>query len=561
MGMLGVASCSDNVDGELKPTANERLLQLSAEGQSTSDNGRDQAIKLNDLGAGSTEIKVNVTCNTLWKVEVSGNSGWCSVDVARGEGNGEFTIAINNNRGADRHCTVSVSQIDNEGNDYNKDGNVAEIDIAQVGSEVYITPSSLDMFPAENPKDQEFDIVANAEWTLSVRAEGETTVNFITISPIEGMTEVTGGSQVFTGTADARFRISLQNNGSAVVRKAYIELKSENGNYTVEISQQKSQYTFDVNPNTTRYIGPAEKSVHFDVYSPEYGWHIIMPENEKWITCQTTQFDKNDRRVDVNMDVQPNFSGRERYATIIFESDYNAYERVPVMVVQSGYDITFAISDEAASSVVMEDGGTIGFDLNSRFNWTMETPTWITANVNSGNASVSSREISLTVAANTTNNNRNGEVKIYPQPTNSSDGVMLDPEVIGVSPIIFYVTQFGGREPAVSVPWLVDSYTQTSATVEFNFYSPFYEVVEAGLRWSREGGSAADSMTVNPSDSKDCRVTFDMTGLDPATRYIAQGFVRYVKDGQVKEKLGNWSYPFSTAGRYPDKDDNPTPAD
>ena len=135
--------------------------------------------------------------------------------------------------------------------------------------------------------------------------------------------------------------------------------------------------------------------------------------------------------------------------------------------------------------------------------------------------------------------------------------VTLNPAKLGIQPINLGITQAGGREPAISIPWLSDSYSQTTATVNFNFYSPFYAIVEAGLEWSREDGTAPGKMTVRPSDSKDCTVTFDLTGLDPATRYIARG---YVVDENGTTKYGEWSYPFSTTGRYPDSGDNPTPS-
>lgn len=555
MVMLGISACSDNVDGELKPTSNERVLQLSSEGQTTSDNGRDHAITFDNLDAGSRDIPVTVSCNTLWKVEVSGNSGWCSVDVARGEGNGQFTISITNNRGEFRDCTVSVSQIDNEGNTY-KGGNTAEIVITQDGSEVYITPSSLDIFPAENPRDQEFEIVANTTWTLSVRAESELTGNFITITPIEGMTEAAGGNQTFTGTGNARFRISLQNNGTAVVRKAYIELKSENGNYSVEISQQKSEYTFDVSPNTTRYIPALGGDIDFDVYSPSYGWDIILPENAGWIKCPQTSFEKNESRVKAVMTVEQNNTGRERNATIYFESQNKAYDRIPVMVVQSGYDLTFAISSQDASEVVMENGGSLSFDLDSRFNWIIETPTWVSASETSGDGSASARRISLKVEPNSTNSNRTGTVTVIPQTTTFDGEITLNPKEIGIESLRFSVTQFGGREAAVSVPWLLDGYTQTSATVEFNYYSPFARIVEAGLQWKKENDADWNTSTVAVSNPTDGTVTVDLTGLDAATKYVARG---YVKDENGSIKYGTVSYPFTTAGKFPGSGDNPTP--
>ena len=86
LALLGMAACSDNKDSELKPTSSTRTITLISGGQTTSDNGTDLAIRLTDLDAGAREIPVEVKSNTLWKVEISNNGGWCSVNVNRGQG-------------------------------------------------------------------------------------------------------------------------------------------------------------------------------------------------------------------------------------------------------------------------------------------------------------------------------------------------------------------------------------------------------------------------------------------------------------------------------------------
>ncbi len=183
----GISSCSNNDDPSLKPTSNTRSLTLDVEGKTVSDNGTDLSISLN-LDAVSRVIPVEVKSNTLWKVVVSRNSGWCTLSVAEGKGNGAFTITVLTNRSEDRSCKISVYQVDGSGEAY-KDGNTTDIEISQIGSEVYITPSSLEMFPAENAREQTFEIVSNVSWTLSVRYETGLTSNFVSVIPGEGMSE------------------------------------------------------------------------------------------------------------------------------------------------------------------------------------------------------------------------------------------------------------------------------------------------------------------------------------------------------------------------------------
>lgn len=551
--IMAITSCSSNIDPILKPTANNRTITLEADGKTVSDNGTDLSISIN-LDAGSKDIPVEVKSNTLWKVAVSGNSGWCTVSIAEGKGNGSFIITVLSNRSEDRNCTISVYQVDSAGEAY-KDNNTARIDINQIGSEVYITPSSLDIFPADAPQEKEFDIVANVNWTLSVRYENESTDEFISIFPVNGMSEseTPYGKKEYTGNSDAAFKISLQDNRNPVVRKAYLELKTESGNYSVEISQQKSDHPFDVSHSETRYVAAEGNSLDFDVYSPGDGWQVTA---ESWIICPDTRFEKSDKWVSVSVTVMPNTTGRERIGKIYFKSGNTGYEAVSVEVVQSGYDLTFDISSPDGSSVVMKEGGHLSFDLDSRFDWTIETPSWVKSSTYAGKASVSSIEIGLEVEDNLTNNNRTGTVTVYPQPTEVAGGALLNPSELGIGSLKFSVTQFGGREAAISVPWLLDGYTQTFATIEFNYYSPFANVTDTGLQWKKEDASEWSTVTANVNDPKEGTVTVDLDSLDPATKYVARG---YVKDDTGKTIYGSVSYPFTTAGKFPGSNDNPTP--
>lgn len=554
--MLVSSACSDNEDIALKPTSAERTLDVSAHGQTTSDKTGATAINI-DLNAGFKSIEVAVACNTLWKVEVKGTSGWCSVNVVRGQGNGSFTISVLDNMGDLRFCEVYVYQIDGNGEEYDM-GNKATIKIKQEGSKVRITPSSVDIFAAQNPSSQEFMVVANVEWTLTVAYETEASVHFLTIEPGEGMTETEGadGEKKYSGSGNASFRVTLQNNGTALVRKASLDLVSGGGNYSVEISQQKSEYIFDVAPNDTRFVRAEGYTETFRVLSSAYGW-TVSAEGFPWISCPNEVFEKSDSRIPIQVQIAPNDNGRERIGTITFKSENKGYSDVVVNVVQAGYDLNFSASLSSGDAIVMEDGGSQRYSLDSRFDWIVSAPDWITASPESGSRSESRQNVTINIQANGTNANRTDSVMIIPQITNFPGGIALDPKKLGIYPIRLSITQFGGREPAISVPWLLDDYTQTSATVEFNFYSPFYTIVEAGLEWSKEDGSGEGKMKVTPSDKTEGTVSFELINLDPATRYVARG---YVKDDAGIVKYSKWSYPFTTAGRFPGGGDNPTPS-
>ncbi|MDE6549451.1 MAG: hypothetical protein K2L22_10690 [Muribaculaceae bacterium] len=540
--MFVMIACSDNNDPTLKPTSKERILILEAQGETTSDDAT-SSISLNILSE-ETTIPVKVVCNTFWEVEVS-SSAWCSVDVVRGEGEGEFNITIPNNKEESRHFQISVYQIDSNGQPYDREkcANIVITQDANIG--VYIFPSSLDIFPASNPNVKSFKVRSNLPWKLLVSYENEFTDDFVKIIPGNGMEESKASNEktIYSGTMDADFSILLSNNGLNIPRKAYLEFETILGNNKVCINQEESDYAFDVFPNTTRTIVPEGELLLLNVYSPQCGWKVRA--NNPWIKCQYNEFDKSESRVTVNVNVECNLTGEDRAGIIYFIPDNTYYEPVKVEVFQRGYDMTF-ISSHDVSEVVMEYGGMFNLYLDSSFDWAIVTPIWVSANETKGLASNLTTQVSLTVEPNSSYSNRSGRIIVYPQITEYEGGVKFDPEKLGIQPIIVPITQLGSREVTIGVPWLHDGYSQTSATVEFNFYSPYYMIVEAGLEYRREDMDTAAIVTVSLSDATEGTVSFELTDLEPLSRYVTRG---YVKDEDGRIIYGKWSYPFTTAGR------------
>ena len=542
--LLGLPCCSDNYDKELMPTVGDRVLKVD---------GHDTAFNLSFNASPSTN-EVKVESNTLWKVEVVCEGGWCSTDKVSGRGSEAFSLILRDNMIAERKCSVTVYMVDAEGNKLEGvPGSSLTITVTQAVSAVRLDPSSLPPFAPQDNQRELFRVIANVPWTLDVTYEGENATEFITITPESGsMARAEGGA--FEGENEATFYVSVADNRTAADRKAYINLRSGVGSYSVEISQIKSEYSFDVSPAENQVVAAEGGSIAFGVLSI-VGWSV--DSSADWVTFSVPSYPEGSgSRVETVATVAPNTTGQERSALLRFKPADGRYQELSVYVTQRAYDMTFAISSPDASEVVMEGGGTLSFDLDSRFDWTLETPSWVSASMAEGAASTSSRGIALEVAYNSTNSNRTGTVTVYPQATPFAGGVTLDPAALGIEPLRFSVTQFGGREPAISVPWLRDGYTQTSATVEFNFYSPYYRIVEAGLEYRREDASSVATMTVNPSDPTEGTASFELTGLDPASRYVTRG---YVKDDSGTVKYGDWSYPFTTAGQYPTNDDNPRP--
>lgn len=541
--LAGTAACSDNYDTQLMPTKNQ--LELKVDGHSS-------AFSVDYGAAPDHDIKVEVESNSLWKVSIECEGGWCTADKMTGRGNETITLSILENINKERSARVMVYIVDAQGDAVTNEGTTSiEMTLKQAVSDVRLSPSSLEPFEAQNPRSQEFTIVSNVNWTLDVSYEGENPTEFVTITPLSGMTPEFNGT--FSGSAGATFRMTLQDNRTAADRKAFLNLVSDVSRYTIEVTQTKSSYTFDVTPSENQTVGAEGGDIPFGVLSPNSGWDAVC--SASWVSLSVPSVAEGSlARVETVAKIAPS-DGQYRSTQILFKPRDERYPQQTVTIVQTGVDVYFEASRIDNVGVVMEEGGYIRVEVDSRFSWTASAPSWINLYSTSGNGSGT---FEAYVDANYSDDTRTGFITITPEVTYTQEGIVLDPTTFGLSPVSLGVTQFGGREAAISVPWLADSYTQTSASVLFNFYSPFYAVVEAGLEWSREDGSGADRMVMTPSDSKDCTVVFDLTDLDPATRYIARGFVR---DEIGNVKYGSWSYPFSTAGRYPDSGDNPTPTD
>lgn len=438
--MLGMSACSENLDNSLEPTKTERTLNLTLNGTELPD-------RTLSLGAAPSTTKVDITSNTRWTVEITGcQGGWCNVDVINGTGDGSFTISVLDNMKDKRDCYVTVYKIDAQG-EKDIDGS-REIKVVQAVSDVRMTPSSLAPFAPQNNERQKFEIVSNVDWSLYVTYEGENATDFVTITPDTG-TMTDKGDGTFAGDGEATFYMSLANNRTAADRKAYINLKSEVATYSVEITQLKSQFTFDVSPAENQIVPAEGGTINYGILSLS-DWKVSTAAD--WIRFSLASGSSSEERVTTVATIDPNPNGYERKAELHFKPTDSRFEELSITVTQR------ALEDAA--------------------------------------------------------------------------------------------------KPAVSVPWLADGYGQSNATVEFNFYSPFKEIVEAGLQWRKEAEEEWQSLTLTPDNSTDCTVSFELTELAPATKYVARGFV---KDAEGNITYGSVSYPFTTAGKYPGNGDNPTP--
>ncbi len=545
--LLAAQGCSDNYDSTLVPVKSK--IELMVDGHASGFSV--------DYGAEpNSDIVVSVESNTLWKVEIECTGGWCSADKLTGRGNESFTLSILENINKERNAFVNVYVVDENGDPLAaSDGQVTSIQMTlkQAVSDVRLSPASFEPFKAQGNERTRMQIVSNVAWTLDVTYEGENPIQFVNITPSDGVMNPTGDGS-YSGDGNASFDLTIADNRTAAERRAFINLRSAVDNYSVEIRQNKSEYTFDVSPTENQIVKAEGGTLEFGIYSLS-DWYIESANGlNDWITFSPAEGSASSSRLTTIATIKPNTTGSERSAHIEFVARQEQYGKMSVDIIQQTFPSIFTIGRSDAIGVVSEKGDELSLELDSRFRWESSASSWLKLNPSRGEASASSIRISVGVDANYTHDNRTGTVTITPLPTEVAAGITLDPSALGIQPLHLSVTQAGGREVAISVPWLRDGYTQTSATVEFNFYSPFYAIEEAGLEWGKEGSADISTLKVTPSNSTDCTVSFELTNLDPATKYVARG---YVRDELGNVKHGNWSFPFTTAGQYPGSGDNP----
>ena len=264
--MLGMAQgCGDNYDSVVMPVKND--LELSVDGHTG-------GFSVNYGAAPDNDIKVEVHSNTLWKVAIECDGGWCTADKLTGRGDETFTLSILENINKERDAFITVYMVDREGERISVEGQTTSImmTLKQAVSDVRLAPSSLAPFAASDNPSQRMTIDANVAWTLDVTYEGEPTSGFVSITPVSGMTSNDDGT--FGGEGNASFELTVGDNRTAAARRAFLNLRRVMATYTVEIRQIRSDYTFDVTPLETRTVAAEGGPLTFEVYSQE-GWEAI----------------------------------------------------------------------------------------------------------------------------------------------------------------------------------------------------------------------------------------------------------------------------------------------
>ena len=544
---MAAAGCGDNLNKEYEP--------ISSANRTLTINGspRDTTITVT---AGAATRTIYVKSNTRWTVRVIDGGGWCTTDAMGGRGDESFTISVmDNTGGSKRDCKVEISAVDAEGQQDNNRSLVKTVTIVQNESNVSISPSSLEAFPATEDN-RSFEIKANTGWTLEVSYENEATPHFLTITPGMNMEQV--GEDKFSGSEDTRFSVHIASNGSDASRVGYLTLQGEGSlyPYTLEIRQNKSEFTFDVSAER-RTVEPQGGTVNFGVLS-QSPWTVGCSDTQ--VTFSPASGQGNGLPETTVATFPPNLTDTVRTVHIRFNPANTSFIPQEVTVTQPPFMMMFNVNRGSLPGVVTNvEGDTYTINVASTFRWRVTGASdWISV-VQGDEAHTPSLDavtLDVRIARNVAERQREGIITVEPLLTEFYNGIEIDPRSVGIMPDTIHVLQYGGQQPAISVPWVSDGIRQEEAELTFNYYSPFVAIDGAGLEWRKAGDDSWSSVPVSITDRNSGTVTVRLTGLNPVTRYEARGYVMV----GTRKLTGSVTEPFTTAGRYPSGDDNPTPS-
>ncbi len=542
---VGLQACSDNLEGTLEPKRETLVLTVD---------GHDKAFTV-DYGAEPNSITLNVKSNTLWKVEVECEGGWCTTNKVTGRRDETVTLSILENINKERNAFITVYIVDANGDRITSEGQTTSImmTLKQDVSDVRLAPASFEPFKPQGNERQRMQIDANVAWTLDITYEGDNPTEFITITPTDDRM-ISEGNGKFRGDGSATFDMTVLDNRTAAERRAFINLQSVTASYSVEIIQNKSEYTFDVSADK-RTVEPQGGTVRFGVLSYSK-WTVSCSDPDVTFSPGSGEGTGDPETTIAN--VSPNVTDTVRTIKVHFQPEKENYIPQDIVITQQPFTMTFNVNRGSLPGVVENvEGETYTINVSSTFKWRVtNTPDWISVTPDNDDGSLNTVTLDVTIARNVTNSQRPGIITVEPLLTKFYEGIEIDPRSVGIVPDTIHVIQYGGQQPAISVPWVSDGITQEEAVLKFNYYSPYVPIEGAGLQWRRVGDTAWNSQEVSITDRYNGTVTVRLTGLDPVTRYEARGYV--IVGSQTLP--GSTTEGFTTAGRYPGSTDNPTPS-
>ena len=263
------------------------------------------------------EYLMNLACNGEWKVSTSAD--WCKVTPASGDGNGSFTVTVEeNNTGADRTAEISVLTT--------ADGvtQVRTVTVTQTASNAALVVSPESKQLTCDASTFELDVITVGTWAASLDSD------WLTMSATEG-------------EGDAQLTVNVTKNDTGKDRVAIITFATgaENENRIIRqiaVIQSASNAALIVSPESKQLTAEAS-TFELDVITVGT-WAVSFDSD--WLTMSATE-GEGDAQLTVS--ATKNDTGRERIAIITFATGAENENRVvrQIVVRQTAVDFYLVV--------------------------------------------------------------------------------------------------------------------------------------------------------------------------------------------------------------------------
>lgn len=321
--------------------------------------------ELVSLSARAESKTVMISSNLDW--EVTDQPNWLEVSPLSGFGKKEITLTptvneslqprsgllILNSQGLDISCTINVIQ---EGKS--------------------LTPGSTLLQFDDKGGTQEFEIIADGDWTSTVSA------NWISASPL-------------SGKGDATIKVTVEENMTDSDRTGTITYKFGEKLTEVTITQQSKYFDIDNNEFTFDSAGGS----HIIDFSGNQKWSAELEGKPGWISMEPSTGEGESQ---IKIVAAPNKTLNDRTATLIIKPEYSQVIRISILqkgmylkVSTSGL-LFFAKGGESAIVEVDTDGEySVSADV-----------AWLSIN------QVSEKSFKVVAQENTSSDSRKGNVNL-----------------------------------------------------------------------------------------------------------------------------------------------------
>ena len=334
------------------------------------------------------EYLMNLACNGEWKVSTSAD--WCKVTPASGDGNGSFTVTVEeNNTGADRTAEISVLTT--------ADGvtQVRTVTVTQTASNAALVVSPESKQLTCDASTFELDVITVGTWAVSLDSD------WLTMSATEG-------------EGDAQLTVSATKNDTGRERIAIITFATgaENENRVVRqiVVRQTAVDFYLVVPVTDYPLSLEAQTIEIPYELEGSNVTVNVSSNAKWMSVGTV----SDGVATVNVEENTTALAREGVISFITQGQDGDPIVRQVRVAQAP---TINLLDVLADEYAVEwTGETFRIPIYSITPVTARsTDSWC-------QATVDGQDVVITVPENTTSYERTAVVTVT---TNSDKGEIL----------------------------------------------------------------------------------------------------------------------------------------